>query len=54
MRQKAVKETRRQIRKAIGPVAAERIEWSDQRARFCASILRRGLWGRLKWLILGT
>ena len=43
----------KQLRRAIGPEAADLITVIDVRSRISAGILRRSFWGRLKWLILG-
>lgn len=44
---------RRQIRKALGPEAFDTLVEHDVRIRAHGQILRRGFWGRLKWLFLG-
>ena len=49
----AAKSLRREIRKAFGPAAADMLEQHDVRIRAHAAILRRGFWGRLKWLLFG-
>lgn len=43
----------KQLRRAIGPEAADLVTVIDVRSRISAGILRRGFFGRLKWLILG-
>src|SRR5690606_20441966 len=45
--------TRRTIRRAFGPVVSEVIESHEGRIQAHAAILRRGFWGRLKWLVFG-
>lgn len=49
----SVKVSPRQIRRAFGKDASELIAVIDIRSRRAASILRRGFWGRLKWLVFG-
>lgn len=45
--------TSRQIRKAFGLEGASLIAIIDQRSKISAGILRRGFFGRLRWLLLG-
>lgn len=46
-------QTRRHLRRLIGPEMAQIVgEHNDAIIRM-ASVLNRGFWGRLKWLILG-
>ena len=47
------KANRRDIRKALGPEAFDVLQEHTIRIRAHAQILRRGFWGRLKWLFLG-
>jgi hypothetical protein len=44
---------RRELRKAFGPEVADLVEQHEVRIRAHAAILRRGFFGRLKWLFLG-
>lgn len=48
-----MKTYRRQLQKALGPAAADLVEQHEVRLRAHAAILRRGFWGRLKWLLTG-
>ncbi len=43
----------KQMRRAFGPEASELFAVVDVRSRISAGILRRGFWGRLKWLLTG-
>lgn len=43
----------KQLRRAIGPDAADLVTTIDVRSRISQGILRRGFWGRLKWLLVG-
>lgn len=47
------RQAQRQIRRALGGSAADHVAIIDQRSRTCAAILRRGFFGRLKWLFFG-
>lgn len=47
------KRAHRQIRRAIGPDAADSLQFTEARIQVALAILRRGFWGRLKWLLLG-
>jgi hypothetical protein len=49
----ADKRTARQLRRALGPEAAEHVGFQEQRLRFALGILRRGFLGRLAWLLFG-
>lgn len=51
---------RRDLRRAFGPEAASLIESQDEQlqiltrtATALVAIMRRGLWGRLRWLVTG-
>jgi hypothetical protein len=43
----------RQIRRALGPELSDLVAAINVRSRISASILRRGFWGRMKWLCFG-
>jgi hypothetical protein len=45
--------TDRQLRRALGSEAAEIVGFQEQRLRFALNILRRGFFGRVKWLLFG-
>ena len=47
------KRSARQIRRAFGPEVGTLIQIVDTRSRVSARILRRGILGRLKWLLFG-
>jgi hypothetical protein len=51
--QAQVRLTNRKIRRAFGPEAADEFAIVDQRSKHAAAILRRGFWGRIKWLLFG-
>lgn len=44
---------RRELRKALGGAAADSVVTTELRVRYLSSVIHRGFWGRLKWLILG-
>lgn len=48
-----IKATQRQLRKVMGPIAVDLVQTVDVRTRSHAAILRRGFWGRWKWLLFG-
>lgn len=45
--------TYRTVRRAMGPAAVDLLAEVDARSRITASVLRRGFFGRLKWLLFG-
>lgn len=53
MRSATKKINRREIRKALGGPVADLVETHEIRIRAHAEILRRGFWGRVKWLFTG-
>jgi len=53
MGQRTVKDFRRELRKALSAPVADLIEQHQIRISAHAQILRRGFWGRLKWLVTG-
>lgn len=44
---------RRQLKRIVGDEAADEFTITAERSRRAASILRRGFWGRWKWLLFG-
>lgn len=44
---------RREIRKALGPVAADSFVTTELRVKYISSVIHRGFFGRLKWLFFG-
>ncbi len=50
---RATKSANRQIRKALGPDAADALSFQEARLQIALSVIRRGFWGRFKWLIFG-
>lgn len=49
----ATKVTHRKIRKALGPDLADTVVFTEARMQIVMGIVRRGFWGRMKWLFLG-
>ena len=47
------KVTSREVRRAFGPAAVDLVTEVDIRSRIAMGILRRGFWGRVKWLVFG-
>lgn len=45
--------TPREIRRAFGPAVANMVRSHEARIAAHAAILRRGFFGRLKWLLIG-
>lgn len=53
MGQATLKNSRRELRKALGPTLADIVREHDIRVRAHGQILRRGFFGRLKWILFG-
>lgn len=53
MGQARIKADRRQLRKALTPDVADVLVAHGIRINAHTAILRRGFWGRLKWLVFG-
>ena len=60
MSEATARATRRKLRRAFGPDAADLVQAQDEQlqiltrtATALVAIMRRGLWGRLKWLATG-
>jgi hypothetical protein len=51
--QQSLRGMRRELRKVLGPEVAELVIAHQIRIAALSQILRRGLFGRLKWLLLG-
>jgi hypothetical protein len=49
----AVKGRNRALRRALGPAVAEVVEFNEARTKIALNILRRGFWGRFRWLLFG-
>jgi hypothetical protein len=47
------KHTNRQLRRVIGQEVADVVAFQEARLQIALSILRRGFWGRMRWLVLG-
>lgn len=46
-------QTRRELRRLIGPEMAEIVAEHNVAILAMSSVLNRGFWGRLKWLFIG-
>ena len=53
MGQRSIKNARRDLRKVLGPEVAETVVTHGIRIRAMSQILRRGFFGRWRWLIFG-
>lgn len=53
MSQRAVRASKREIRKAFGPSAIEQLSDQEQAIRVICEVMTRGFLGRFRWLFTG-
>ncbi len=53
MRQILTKRARRQMRRAIGTEYADLVDFDQARIQIAVGVIRRGFFGRLRWLLFG-